>query len=584
MKTPALLLSALVALAAPALKAADDYAPGPDSLPHPGVPKGELIECSFDHSQVFPGTRRKYWIYVPAQYKGDKPACVMVVQDGVRWNAPVVFDNLLARGEIPVLIGVFVEPGVVPAARPDALPRFNRSVEYDGLGDAYARFLLEELLPDVESKHAADGRPIRLSHEGKDRAIGGQSSGGVCSFTAAWERPEEFSRVFSGIGTFVGLRGGDVYPTLIRKSEPKPIRVFLQDGSNDHNHYGGDWWMAAQTMERALTFAGYEVAHAWGDGGHTTKQGTMVFPDALRWLWKGWPAPVGNGPTGNEMMNALLIPGEGWKPVAENLAGSDALAVNARGEVFFSEVRANKLWKIGLDGRRELFSAEATRVNGQAFGPDGRLYAVSIPAKTLWAYDAAGHPKALVEGLAGNDLAVAHNGNIYVTDPPPSSSNEPSKVWLVRPDGSRMAVDTGIHYANGITLSPDQSLLYVTDWRSRWVYSFEINGDGTLADKQRFYHLHEPDTDDKTSADGIRGDRDGRLYVCTNLGVQVCDQAGRVNCIIPTPNRHLSNLTFGGANFDVLYATCADKVYARKLKAVGANGWDLPNKPAPPKL
>src|SRR4029434_2806958 len=190
------------------------------------------------------------------------------------------------KKEMPVTIGVFVAPGVVKATDANAaLDRFNRSFEYDGLGDNYARFLLEELLPEVETKKTSDGRPIRLSRNGTDRAIGGSSSGAICSFTAAWERPEAFSRVFSAIGTYVGLRGGDRYPTLIRKTEPKALRIFLQDGTNDLNIYGGDWWMANQTMERALKFAGYEVEHTWGDGPHSGKHGTEIFTCVMRWVW-----------------------------------------------------------------------------------------------------------------------------------------------------------------------------------------------------------------------------------------------------------------------------------------------------------
>jgi gluconolactonase len=169
------------------------------------------------------------------------------------------------------------------------------------------------VLPEVERKATADGRPVHLSHSGNDRAIAGSSSGAIAAFTAAWEHPEAFSRVISAIGTYVGLRGGEVYPTLIRKYEPKPIRVFLQDGSGDLNIYAGDWWMANQTMERALEFSGYEVNHVWGNGSHSGKQITAELPDALRWLWKDWPKPVGNGPTQNGTLNALLIPGEPWK-------------------------------------------------------------------------------------------------------------------------------------------------------------------------------------------------------------------------------------------------------------------------------
>ena len=180
----------------------DNYPLGPDSKPQPGVPKGEILKLTFNKSKIFPGTTRDYWVYVPAQYKPDKAACVFVCQDGIRYEAPIVFDNLINKKEMPVTIGVFVAPGVVKAADATAaLDRFNRSFEYDGLGDNYARFLLEELLPEVETKVTSDGRAIKLSHEGNDRAIGGASSGAIAAFTAAWERPDAFTRVFSSVGT-----------------------------------------------------------------------------------------------------------------------------------------------------------------------------------------------------------------------------------------------------------------------------------------------------------------------------------------------------------------------------------------------
>ena len=563
----------------------DNYQPGPDSKPQPGVPKGEILKFSFEKSKVFPGTTRDYWIYVPAQYRPDTPACVYVQQDGIRFEAPTVFDNLISRKELPVIIAVFVAPGVVKAEGADtALDRFNRSYEYDGLGDAYAKFLLEELLPDAETKKTSDGRSIKLSHDGNDRAIGGSSSGAIAAFTAAWERPREFSRVFSAIGTYVDLRGGMRYPTLIRKYEPKPVRVFLQDGLNDHNIYGGDWWMANQMMERALTFAGYEVQHAWGDGGHTGKQATMVFPDAMRWLWKDWPKPIKGGETRNDTLNAILVPGEGWQLVSEGHKFVEGPAVNAKGEVFFNDVTNSKTYKIGLDHKVSEFIADSKRGNGQAFGPDGKLYAVAMGEKKVFVYDADGRPATIAEGWVGNDITVAHNGNVYVTNPPADNEIAPSKVWLIKPDGTKSVVDTGLKYANGVALSPDQTLLYVADYRSHWVYSYVIKADGSLDNKQRFYWLHSLDTSDQSSVDGLRVDRDGRLYVATNMGIQVCDQAGRVQCIIPTPNGRLSNFTFGGERFDTLFATCGDRVYKRKMKVVGANAWDKPNKPAATRL
>jgi len=563
----------------------DNYEPGPDSKPQTGVPKGEMLKFTFEKSKIFPGTTRDYWVYVPAEYSPEKPACVYIGQDGVRFEAPTVFDNLIHKKEIPVLIGVFVMSGVVKTATPEtALDRFNRSYEYDGLGDAYARFLLDELLPDVETKTASDGRAIKLSKSGNDRAIGGSSSGAIAAFTAAWERPDAFTRVFSAIGTYVDLRGGMRYPTLIRKFEPKPIRIFMQDGENDNNKYGGDWWMANQTMERALQFAGYEVRHVWGTGGHTGKQATAVLPDAMRWLWKDYPKPVKIGRTGNETLKDILIPGEDWQLVGEGYKFTEGPAVNAKGEVFFSDVTNGKTYRIGADGKPSVFIDDNKKSTGQAFGPDGRLYALANAEQKVFVYDENLKPTVIADGFVGNDLVVAHNGNIYVTNPPPNNMNEPSKLWLIKPNGEKSVVDTGLKYANGVTLSPDQTLLYVADYRSHWVYSYGIQPDGTLQNKQRFYWLHTPDVIDQSNADGVRADRDGRLYIATAMGIQISDQAGKVQCILTTPNGKVSNFTFGGKNFDWLYVTGGDKVFRRKLKVKGALSWDAPNKPTPPKL
>ncbi len=572
-------------LATPARAAEPQYPRHLDSVEQPGVPKGELIRFEFAASKIYPGTTREVTLYVPKQYDPAKPACVYVNQDGVQWNAPTVFDNLIARGELPVIVGVFVRPGILKAPNAEtALDRFNRSYEYDGLGDAYARFLLEEVLPLAETKSTSDGRAITLSKSGNDRAIGGSSSGAIAAFTAAWERPDAFTRVFSAIGTYVGLRGGDIYPTLIRKYEPKPLRVFLQDGSNDNNIYAGDWWMANQTMFRALTYANYEVQHAWGEGGHSSAHGTALFPDAIRWLWKDWPQPVKAGTLPAERLGAVLIPGEGWQLVGEGYRLTEGAAVNAKGEVFFTDIPNSKAYKIGSDGKPVVVIEDSKRANGQAFGPDGRLFAVATGTQQVLSYDAQFRPTVVAEGIAGNDLVVSKVGNIYVTNPPPGASNEPSKVWLIKPDGTKQVVDTGIKYANGVALSPDQTLLYVADYRSKWIYSFQVQADGTLAHKQRYYWLHEPDAEDQSFADGMKVDRNGWLYVATRLGIQICDQTGRVNAIIPTPNGRITNLVFGGEKFDTLYATANDKVYKRRLNTTGANAWDTPNKPVAPRL
>ena len=527
-RLPFLALCALFAPALPAAQPAEDYPTHPDSLVRPGVPVGELLKLTFAESRIFPGTTREVQVYVPRQYDPARPACVHVNQDRIQWNAPVVFDNLIAKGDIPVLIGVFVAPGVVKAADgAQALDRYNRSFEYDGLGDAYARFVLEELLPFVERQRTADGRPLRLSRSGNDRAIAGSSSGAIAAWTAAWERPDAFSRVFSGIGTYVGLRGGDRYPTLVRKFEPRRIRVFLQDGSNDNNIYGGDWWMANQTLQRALEFSGYEVRHVWGEGGHNARHATALFPDALRWLWSGWPQPVGfAAPTRNAVLAAVLIPGEDWTLVGEGYGLTEGPVALPGGEVLFNDIRASRTYRIGRDGRVTPEREDTQRANGQALTPDGTLVVAEAGRKSVVAHRAGTAPRILASDLAGNDLVVAHNGNVYVTVPPAGSSNDLSAVWLLRPDGSRVQVDSSLRFANGIALSPDQTLLYVADYRSHWVYSYQIQPDGSLRHRQRYFHLHEPDDEDMRFADGLKVDREAGCTWRRALGSRSATRPG----------------------------------------------------------
>jgi sugar lactone lactonase YvrE/enterochelin esterase-like enzyme len=546
------------------------------------VPKGEVKQYTFEASKVFPGTTRDYWVYVPQQYKADKPACVFVCQDGIQYKAPEVFDKLIAEGDMPVTIGVFIMHGKVKGPSDQALDRMNRSFEYDGLGDGYARFVLDEILPEVEKKTTADGRQIRLSTDGNDRCIAGNSSGAICAFTAAWERPDAFRRVFSAIGTYVGLRGGNEYPTLVRKFEPKPLRIFLEDGSNDNNIYAGDWWMANQELERSLTFAGYEVKHDWGDGPHNANHATELFPDAMRWLWKDHPNGIKVG-LGSKQLQDILLPGEDWQLVAEGYGFTEGPSVNAKGEVFYNDVPASKTYKVDLDGKVSVFLAANNKGDGQAFGPDGRLYSVAGGVEQIVAYSPDGKPTTIAEGFRGNDMVVRRDGGMYVTNPG-WNGTDPSQVWFISPSGEKKVVDKGLKFSNGLCLSTDQSLLYVADSRTHWAYSYQIQPDGSLAHKQKYFHLHVRDVDEDSGADGMRCDRDGRVWIATRMGLQVCDSLGRVNCILPTPNGRVSNLTFGGPKFDIVYATCGDRVYSRKVKVTGANGWQEPNKPGPPRL
>lgn len=553
------------------------------SLEWPGVPKGEVLKFTFQHSAIFPGTWREYWVYIPAQYRPDQPACVYVNQDGIQWKAPTVFDNLIYKKEMPVTIGIFINPGRVLAGdTAAALDRYNRSLEYDGLGDAYVRFLLEELLPEVEKQKAGDGRSIHLSRNGNDRAIGGSSSGAIAAFTAAWERPKEFSRVFSAIGTYVGLRGGDRYPSLIRKYEPKSIRIFLQDGSNDLNIYGGDWWKANETMERALVFAGYEVRHAWGEGGHSGAMGNAIFPEVMRWLWKDYPRRVAAGISKNQFLSELLIPGEDWELVGQGYRFTEGVGTNASGEVFYQDIPNSKTYKVGLDGKLTTLAIDAKKASGTSFDRVGRRYVVAGATKQILRYDAAEKETVIADSISGNDLVVAGNGNVYVTAP--DGSEKPSRLYLIRPTGEKLVVDEGIKFANGVALTPDQTQLYVAESASHWIWLYSIRPDGTLTNKQKYGWLQVPDNAENAWPDGLKCDREGRVYCTSRMGIQVLDQTGRVNAILPVPSGQSSNCSFGGPDFNILYVSCGDKVYRRKLKTRGVNYFEGATRPVKPHL
>jgi enterochelin esterase family protein len=310
-----LTLVLMMVLAGVARAADEDYKPCPEATPRADVPKGVVTKYEWATSKVFEGTVRDYWVYVPSQYKAESPANVMVFQDGHAYigdkgdfRAATVFDNLIAAGEMPVTVGIFINPGAHPAKQTEASRKSawnadNRSFEYDTLGDRYSRFLIDEILPEV-------GKTVKLTDDPEKRAICGMSSGGICAFTVAWQRPDAFRKVLSHIGSFTAIAyraatadramqvGGDLYPTLIRKTPIKPLRVFLQDGANDLDNEHGNWFLANRQMLSALNWANanadkrkvegprYDAKAVWGEGKHSGKHGGAIFADSLRWLWR----------------------------------------------------------------------------------------------------------------------------------------------------------------------------------------------------------------------------------------------------------------------------------------------------------
>jgi len=563
-------------VACAALLRAEEYTLGPDSQRQANVPKGTLTKYSWT-SKIYPGTTRDYWIYVPAQYKAEKPACVMVFQDGQRmadeagsFRVPIVFDNLIHKGDMPVTIGVFIDPGILPALGAKQQNRYNRSFEYDALGDRYARFLIEEVLPEV-------GKRYNLSKDPNDYAIAGSSSGGIAAFNAAWNRPDAFRRVLSFIGSFTNLRGGELLATLIRKTEPKPLRVFLQDGSADQNNYAGNWFLGNQEIFSALQYAGYESMFAAGTEGHTGKHGGAILPDALRWLWKDYPKPVAKPTLLQERgVYTFLEPGKEWELLGGGFAFTEGPAVDKDGNVFFTDTKNNRIHKIDVNGKITVWKEDSGGANGMMFGPDGRLYVCQSGRRRIVAYTPEGKESVLAEDVDSNDLAVTLKNEVYFTDPPGH------RVWFIDAKGSKRVVYTGIEFPNGVRTSPDQSLLTVADTRGRWVWSFQIQPDGSLDNGQPFYRLETPDESSQSGADGMTFDSEGFLYVATKLGVQICDQPGRVAAVINKPQElSLSNLVFGGGDMQWLYVTNRDKVYRRHMKRKGVVSWNPVTPPMP---
>lgn len=229
---------------------------------------------------------REYYVYVPAQYDSSKPAALMVFLDGASyanekgdWRVPIVYDNLIEQKKLPVTICLFVNPGHASRDYPEnRYKSSNRSIEYDDLSEKYSTMLLTELIPQVTKQY-------NISSSASMHGIAGLSSGAIGAFTAAWHHPEYFSKVLSHYGSFTDIRGGHNYPSLIRKTKKKDIKIFMQDGINDLDNEFGNWWLANLQMEAAFKFKGYDVSFEKGSGSHNSKHGASILPASLEWLW-----------------------------------------------------------------------------------------------------------------------------------------------------------------------------------------------------------------------------------------------------------------------------------------------------------
>ena len=434
---------------------------------------GEVVKFEMRDSKIYPGTVRNVNIYVPKEYDGKTPACLWVSMSGGSFMLDTI-DELVAAGDIPTIIGVFVSPGQIRDAE-DNVVRYNRSNELDRMDGRYAEFLETEVLPMVCNQKTKDGREIKISDRATDRAIYGNSSGGICAFNVAWQRPDLFSRVYASCGTFVSFRGGDQYPALVRKCEPRQIRVFLQDNDKDTwNPLFGSWFEYNELMLSALQFAGYEVRHSWDEGGHSSKNARKIMPDVMRWLFEGWPELPKKGKSQSKTLASMLVDGEEWRCVGDGIPQGAMLHPHSESKVILQSGKS-----------KELISVDGTRAKAK--------------------------------------------GKIKLSDP----------YSAVYPGGT--------HTAKRVE-------------GSNWVWDY-ICKDGKLTYGQQFYFLY-------ADAGQILYDASGYLYVASSVGIQVCDQNGRVRTILSLPGGAVDSIAFAG---NYLFAVSRGKLYVRKLLRSGTH-------------
>ncbi|TWU06424.1 alpha/beta hydrolase-fold protein [Stieleria varia] len=557
-----------------------EWTPHPDAIANNDVPHGTVESMPQWESEIFPNTVRDWAIYVPAQYRKEQPAALMVFQDGERmrdvkgrWRIPIVFDNLIARGDMPPTIAVFLNPGHDKSKPRQKNKSSNRGFEYDSLGDRYTRFLLDEILPEVQSRY-------NISTDPEMRAIGGSSSGAICAFTAAWERPDQFGKVYSSVGSFTNLRGGNVYPALVRKTEPKPIRVYMADTSGDVDNAFGSWPWANQRMASALNYMGYDSRFDWAEGyAHNADFGSSRFPDAMKWLWrseKHSPTLDTSGDLrGDLTLLRLLIPGESWQVVADNLGFADAPCSDSDGNFYFCDMKAPAVYRINVaDGSRDVVATES--VSGMEFGPDGLIYACQGSQNRVISIDPkSGSVNVIAKNVKPNDLAVTDNGYIFITE---TGAKQVTRINIQ--SGEVTVVDTGIVRPNGIALSNDGGTLAVSEYGGTFTWMFRVHPDGALDAKLPSMNLRLP-IDPKgefkfnepppyaasARGDGMSVDKAGRYYVTSALGVQVFDPTGRQCGVLPQPNpdQPLTSCVLSGQDHQFLYITNGNTIFRRKL-------------------
>ena len=602
------ILFSLLLLSVFAVCHAQQYVLGPDSLPHDGVPKGAVTKFVLPPGKFYPGTPHNCALYVPAQYDASKPTPFMIFLDGSQalgdaLRVPIVLDNLIAKHDLPPMIAIFIDPGILPAISDANQSRYNRIYEYDSLTPRFAEFVLNELIPAVAKNY-------NLSQNPDDRALSGVSTGAVGAFMAAWNRPDQFHRVLSLIGTYVSMKGADALPALVRKTEPRPIRIFMQDGSQDHitaaepygTHFSGSWPAANQAMYEALEFAGYDVKLEMGAGGHDLNQGGAILPDALRWLWRGYPQPIAvhepaaasaPGYVAADRVFSTIYADKPWRQIAGDHGAITSLTSDAQGNVYLANSLVPGIDRVDADGNVSHFAPPPNSASILRMGAGGRLYAylpstgdmISVSTAT----GTATGQKTVAHGLSAvEDFVVIESGVIYFINRAGSAISRIDASGHVEVLMHAQDLNGEMIAPSGLALSPDQSLLVVTDAISRYSWSFQIAADGSLVNGEPYYRLEIPETIEQSSQSGTRGaveDTDGQVYFATPLGIQVAMQNGRISQILNPPlpgGGPLTAMTFAAnANASWIYVVQDGRLFRRHVKATGANAWTVVKPPKP---
>jgi hypothetical protein len=542
MKYLGLLLSCLLSCVVFAQQAYNITSPyDPATVPMSEEKRGEVIKFLMTESSQYPGTEREILVYIPQQYRDTAPACLLVCMDGILYDATTVLDNLISSGEMPVTIGIFINPGVVYDEDRNVV-RYNRCKEFDSTDDTFAQFIEQEVLPKVRSLKTKDGQSINISSDPNDCAITGASSGGIAAFTAAWNRPDMFSRVYTTVGTFVAMRGGHEYPAIVRKTEPKPLRIYMQDGWYDvWNPIFGEWFEYNLLMESAFNFAGYEAFHHWNRGNHSIKYGTLDFPDAMRWLWKGYPAKVRKGTSNNGMLQEILDPESDWQEIALPFDIDGCLFASSSDAIVMAD--QSNIYKVYATGKyKQEGELEALEV----------LLGDGITAKGTTLYKNGKPVAGQLYGL--QSVVELADGRFVALCLPGAQSTK--NVWVVNKGRGALAV------------APDYRFCVTGEKNTHHLISTIINKNGEMLYSEPFYHLHDLSNAVQDPTQGMAFDTNGNLYVATPMGVQVVDHNGRVRAILSLPAGGVDALSFSG---QYLYVRCGNKLYVRKMKAEGHN-------------